>query len=115
MRKIIAAALAAAALAVSGSAVALASPAHHQPSCSSQLAAFRKVGRQAGIRIGSDHLSAITDTGPRTWARELRRAGITDGSERAALRIRSLRTAQRFVAYLEQDAAGALLGWHCSR
>ena len=85
------------------------------PSCASQLAAIRLVGRQAGIRVGSTHLRAVTDTGPRTWAAELRRVGITDGSERAALRIHSLASAQVFIAYLEQDSAGALLGWHCSR
>jgi hypothetical protein len=118
MRKTIAAAIAAAAITVSGSAAASASasaPRYERPSCASQLAAIRKVGRQAGIRIGSDHLAAITDTSPETWARELRHAGITDGSEWAALHIRSLATAQRFVAYLEQDAAGALLGRYCSR
>lgn len=86
-----------------------------QPSCAVQSAAIAHVARQAGIRIGSTHLQAITDTGPVTWARELRAAGITDGSEWAAQHIHSFATARRFIAYLEQDAAGATLGWHCSR
>lgn len=86
-----------------------------QPSCAAQSAAIAKVARQAGVRIGSTHLRVLPEVGPRTWARELRAAGVTDGSEWAALHIHSMATARRFIAYLEQDAAGALLGWHCSR
>lgn len=115
MRKIIATAaglILAAGTAIGGTAAQASAT---RPTCGAQLAAIRLVGRQAGIRVGSTHLQPVTATGPRTWAAELRRAGITDGSEQAALRIHSLATAQRFIAYLQQDSAGALLGWHCTK
>jgi hypothetical protein len=115
MRKIMAAAMASMALAGVTLISANAQASVREPSCGAQLAAIRLVGHQAGVGIGSSHLRAITDTGPRTWAAELRHVGITDGSEWAALHIHSLATARRFIAWLEQDAAGALMGQHCTR
>jgi hypothetical protein len=80
--------------------------------CSHLLAAYRKVSRQAGLRIGSRQTQAISNTGPATWAYELRRGGDYPLA-RLALAIHSRPSDERFVLALTDSAAAALQGSGC--
>lgn len=80
---------------------------HRQPVCRTELAAYRVVSRQAGLRIGSTGLPWNESTSPRTWARELRASGDYPLGGAAAA-IHGPRSADQFVMALTASAAAAL-------
>ena len=64
---------------------ASATTAHREPSCTVAVRAVREVAGQAHIRIGSAHTGGgVLVTTPRTWARELRSAGLVQLAQAAA-------------------------------
>lgn len=76
--------------------------------CATQLAAMRTVSRQAGVVVGSRHISeGVLSTGPRTWARELRRGGLPEVAK-AALAIHDRKSDEAFVLALTSAAAADL-------
>ena len=83
-----------------------------RPSCAGELAGYRLVSRQAGLRIGSDGLPWSEATSPRLWARELRAAGDWPLAATAA-GIRGPRSADLFVLALTASAVAALQGEGC--
>jgi hypothetical protein len=82
-------------------------PVRRLPSCAAELAAYRQVSRQAGLRIGSQVTAPVDDAAPHVWAAELRRAGDVQLA-RAAAAVHDDRSGAAFVMALTASAAAAL-------
>ena len=79
---------------------------HRQPACRTELAAYRVVSRQAGLRIGSEYTRVLSDASNHIWAAELRRAGDYPLARLAASITDDASDAQ-FVMALTASAAAA--------
>lgn len=95
-----------------GGVIAPANAATRQPSCGSQLKVIREVSRQAGITIGSTQTSPHNQGTPRSWAKELKAAGL-DALARTAAGIHDARSDHDFVVAMTATADAMLTTSAC--